>query len=372
MSDYLGKDIFKLGCGLMRLPKNEDDTIDVPQTSQMVDAFIAAGGTYFDTAFVYTGSEDAIKQALVDRYPRESYTLATKLNAWLGEPDAEAAKQQLNGSLERTGAGYFDFYLLHAIMRNNYETYEKYGLWDFVKEAKEKGVIKHWGFSFHADPAFLDEVLTAHPDAEFVQLQLNYADWENPGTASEKCWEIARKHGKPIVVMEPLKGGALADPIPAVQEIFKEADPDASIVSWGIRYAAGLEGVMTVLSGMSSLEQMQENLSYMKDFKPLDAEEMKVIRRVQDALNADKSIPCTACHYCTDGCPMNIPIPEIIAVANRQRNNEDFRQKREYNIATTGRGKASDCIQCGQCEDACPQHLKIIDYLADCAKEFEE
>ncbi|MBO7689917.1 MAG: 4Fe-4S dicluster domain-containing protein, partial [Clostridia bacterium] len=169
-----------------------------------------------------------------------------------------------------------------------------------------------------------------------------------------------------------LKGGALADPIPAVQEIFKEADPDASIVSWGIRYAAGLEGVMTVLSGMSSLEQMQENLSYMKDFQPLDEEEMKVIRRVQDALNADKSIPCTACHYCTDGCPMNIPIPEIIAVANRQRNNEDFRQKREYNIATTGRGKASDCIQCGQCEDACPQHLEIISYLADCAKEFEE
>ncbi|MBO7690130.1 MAG: aldo/keto reductase, partial [Clostridia bacterium] len=291
MSDYLGKDIFKLGFGLMRLPKNEDESIDVPQTSAMVDEFISAGGTYFDTAFVYTGSEDAIKQALVDRYPRESYTLATKLNAWLGEPYVEAAKQQLNGSLERTGAGYFDFYLLHAIMRNNYETYEKYGLWDFVKEAKEKGVIKHWGFSFHADPAFLDEVLTAHPDAEFVQLQLNYADWENPGTASEKCWEIARKLGKPIVVMEPLKGGALADPIPAVQELLKEAAPDASIVSWGSRYAAGREGGMTVLSGMSSLEQMQENLSYMKDFKPLDAEEMKVIRRVQDALNADKSIP---------------------------------------------------------------------------------
>ena len=274
MADYLGKDIFKLGFGLMRLPKNEDGSIDVPQTSDMVDAFIAAGGTYFDTAFVYPGSEDAIKQALVDRHPRESYTLATKLNAWLGEPDREAAKQQLYTSLERTGAGYFDFYLLHAIMRTNYETYEKYGLWDFVKEQKEKGVIKHWGFSFHADPDLLEQVLTEHPDVEFVQLQINYADWENPGTASQKCWEIARKHGVPIVVMEPLKGGALADPIPAVRQIFEEANPEAPIVSWGIRYSAGLEGIITVLSGMSSLEQMEENLSYMKDFKPLDEAEM--------------------------------------------------------------------------------------------------
>ena len=372
MADYLGKDFFKLGFGLMRLPKNEDGSIDVPQTSQMVDAFIAAGGTYFDTAFVYTGSEDAIKQALVDRYPRESYTLATKLNAWLGEPDVETAKQQLYTSLERTGAGYFDFYLLHAIMRTNYETYEKYGLWDFVKEQKAKGVIKHWGFSFHADPELLDQVLTEHPDVEFVQLQLNYADWENPGTASQKCWEIARKHDVPIVIMEPLKGGALADPIPAVRQIFEEANPDAPIVSWGIRYSAGLEGIITVLSGMSSLEQMQQNLSYMKDFKPLDEAEMAVIRKAQDALNADLSIPCTACHYCTDGCPMNIPIPEIITVANRQRNNEGFRQIREYNIATTGKGKASDCIRCGQCENACPQHLSIISYLEECAKYFEQ
>ena len=371
MSDSFGKEIFELGFGMMRLPKNADGSIDVPQTAQMVDEFLAAGGTYVDTAFVYPGSEDAVRQALVERHPRESYTLATKLNAWMMCDDEAGAKQQFYTSLERTGAGYFDYYLLHALMRSNYDKYENYHLWDFVKELKEKGLIKHYGFSFHADSEFLEQILTEHPDVEFVQLQLNYADWENPGTESQKIWEIARRHGKPIIVMEPLKGGALADPIPAVREILTEADPEAPIVSWGIRFAAGLEGVHAVLSGMSSLEQMRQNLSYMKDFKPLDEEEQKVIRKVQDALNADLSIPCTACHYCTDGCPMNIPIPEIIAVANRQRNNEDFRQKREYLIATTGKGKGSDCIRCGQCEDACPQHLKIIDYLAQCAEEFE-
>ena len=373
MADYLGKDIFKLGFGLMRLPKNEDGSIDVPQTSDMVDAFIAAGGTYFDTAFVYTGSEDAIKQALVDRYPRESYTLATKLNAWLGEPDREAAKQQLYTSLERTGAGYFDFYLLHAIMRTNYETYEKYGLWDFVKEQKEKGVIKHWGFSFHADPDLLEQVLTEHPDVEFVQLQINYADWENPGTASQKCWEIARKHGVPIVVMEPLKGGALADPIPAVRQIFEEANPEAPIVSWGIRYSAGLEGIITVLSGMSSLEQMEENLSYMKDFRPLNEEEQAIIREAQRVLGESKTIPCTACRYCVEGCPKQIPIPEIFAAVNLHLGNGQMEEARQnYRAAVSEGHGASDCIQCRRCEQACPQHLPITEHLKQAAEMFIE
>lgn len=373
MSDYFGKNVPKLGFGLMRLPKLEDGSIDIEQTKQMVDLFMDAGMTYFDTAYVYNSgeSEKAAKLALVDRYPRESYTLCTKLNAWHMAHDAASAKQQFYTSLERTGAGYFDYYLLHGLMRNNYTLYDEYGIWDFVKEQKAKGLIKYYGFSFHADPALLEEILNAHPDVDFVQLQINYADWENPGTASRECWEIARRHGVSITIMEPLKGGALADPVPAVKKIFKDADADASIVSWGIRYAASLDGVITVLSGMSSLEQMKDNLSYMKDFKPLTEAEQAVIRKAQDALNADKSIPCTACHYCTDGCPMNIPIPEIIAVANRQHNNEGFRGVREYGIATTGKGKASSCIQCGQCENACPQHLSIIEYLQQCAKTFE-
>ena len=373
MERYLGENIPKLGFGLMRLPK-KDGKIDIEQTKTMVDMFMDAGLTYFDTAYVYDGgeSEKAAKAALVDRYPRESYQLATKLCAWMGTHDEESAKQQFYTSLERTGAGYFDFYLLHALQRANYKVYDEYHIWDFAKEQKAKGLIKNYGFSFHADPALLEELLTDHPDVDFVQLQINYADWENPGTASRECWEIARRHGKPIVIMEPVKGGALADPIPEVHKILKAADPDASVASWAIRFAASLEGVITVLSGMSNIEQMKDNISYMKDFNPLDEREQTVIRMAQDALNGDRSIPCTACHYCTDGCPMNIPIPEIFSVANRQRGNAAFRGRREYTIATTGKGRASDCIECGQCVNACPQQLEVITHLKDCAALFEQ
>ncbi len=373
MEKYLGENTPKLGFGLMRLPKLPDGKIDVAQTTQMVDAFMAAGFTYFDTAFVYDGgdSERAAKAALVDRYPRNSYTLATKLNAWLGAPDEKAARQQFETSLERTGAGYFDYYLLHAIQRNNTRVYDDYRLWDFVKELKEKGLVKHYGFSFHADPPLLDQLLDAHPDVDFVQLQINYADWENPGVRSRECWEIARKHQKPVVIMEPVKGGVLADPIPEVLDVLKKADPAASPASWAVRFAASLEGVITVLSGMSTLAQMEDNLSYMKDFRPLSENEQAVIRRAQAALNNDRSIPCTACHYCTAGCPMGIPIPEIFHVANHQRGNAEFRSRREYVIATEGRGKASDCVACGQCENACPQRLPIIRHLKECAAAYE-
>ena len=374
MSDYFGKEVFKLGFGLMRLPK-KGFGIDIEQTKKMVDMFLKAGGTYFDTAYIYDlgGSEKAVRKALVDRYPRESYTLCTKLCAWLQCHNEKSAKQQFYTSLERTGAGYFDYYLLHALKTGNYRKYDKYHIWDFVAELKEQGLIRHYGFSFHADHKLLDQLLTDHPEVDFVQLQLNYADWENPKVESRANYEVARKHGKSITVMEPVKGGALAKPIPAAQKIFREADPDASFASWAIRYAASLDGIITVLSGMSNIAQMEDNLSYMKDFRPLSDEEQEVIHRVKTAMNAVNSIPCTACRYCTGGCPKKIPIPEIFAARNEQLIYNRFEKGKEmYRKAVEGAGKASDCIHCRQCEKSCPQQIGITRLLDEIAPAMEQ
>lgn len=376
MERYLGESTPKLGFGFMRLPKREDGSIDIDETKEMVDRFMAAGLTYFDTAFVYDKgeSEKALKAALIDRYPRESFTVATKLCAWQQADDEAAAKQQFYTSLERTGAGYFDYYLLHALQAGNYTKYDEYGIWDFVRELKEKGLVRHMGFSFHAGPELLDELLDAHPDIDFVQLQLNYADWENPDVTARANYEVARAHNVPIVVMEPIKGGALADPIPQVAQILHDANPDVSLASWAIRFAASLDGIITVLSGMSNLAQMDDNLSYMRDFKPLTDAEQQTIRRAQEALDAVESIPCTACHYCTAGCPMQIPIPEIFAARNRQLVwNQIERGRKEYDkaVSADGAGRASACIACGQCEAACPQQIKVIDWLRDCADALE-
>ena len=372
MNDIFRENVFKLGFGLMRLPKLTDGKIDVEQTSRMVDSFMAAGGTYFDTAYVYDNgeSEMTIRKALVERYPRESYTLATKLNAFMQCHDEESAKQEFYTSLERTGAGYFDYYLLHALQRNNIHLYDDYHLWDFVKELKAAGKIRHYGFSFHADPDLLEELLTAHPDVEFVQLQINYADWENPGVAARRNLEICKAHGKPVIVMEPVKGGILADPIQPVKDILDSTGSGISYAGWALRFVVGQENVRMVLSGMSSYEQMVDNLNSMKDFDHLTEEEYEVIRQAQRAIDADKSIPCTGCHYCTDGCPMNIPIPDIFTVANRRKGSPKFRTVREYTIVTREKGRASECIQCGQCEGACPQHLPIIRLLEE-AVEME-
>lgn len=368
MSDWFGKEVFKLGFGLMRLPKRADGSNDTEKVAEMVDRFIEAGGTYFDTAFVYDDgdSERVTKEALIDRHPRDSFTLCTKLNAGIPGLTEQTAKQQFHTSLERTGAGYFDYYLLHALSRNNVRYYEDFGIWDFVKEQKAKGLIRYYGFSFHGDPQLLDELLTEHDDVDFIQLQINYADWDNLGVASKECYEIARRHSLSMTIMEPLKGGALADPNDNIKRLFKEAAPELSAASWGIRYAASLEGVIAVLSGMSNIEQMEDNLSYMRDFKPLSESEYKVIAAVQKELEKDNSIQCTACKYCVSGCPMDIAIPGIFAVKNKETGNWDG-GRGAYRIATEGRGKASDCIECGQCEDACPQHLPIISLLKDCA-----
>ena len=357
----------KLGFGLMRLPKNEDGTIDVEQTKKMVDLFVEAGGTYFDTAFAYPGSEEAIKEALVKRYPRESYTLASKCIATGSNiNNEEDAKNEIKVSLERSGAGYFDYYLLHAIQRTNVDLYDKYHLWDYVKELKEKGLIRHYGFSFHADPLLLEELLQKHPDVEFVQLQVNYADWENPGVEAKKNVELCHKYGKPVIVMEPVKGGILADPYPVVKAVFDGENTNYSYAAWALRYVASKEEINVVLSGMSSLAQMEDNLSSMKDMVPLSEHEEEVIRKAQDAFDSVKMIECTGCHYCTKGCPMNVAIPEIFTVQNRKEGSPEFRTKREYLIVTLNKGKASDCIECGQCESACPQHLPIISLLKDC------
>ncbi len=364
----------KLGFGLMRLPKGAQDGYDLRQCEEMIDRFLAAGMTYFDTAYVYDEgrSELLAGKALVSRHPRESFTLATKLNVRVAK-DAGDAKRQFAVSLERTGAGYFDYYLLHAIQANRIGTYDGYGLWDFVRQQKEKGLVKHWGFSFHDSPQVLDRLLSEHPDVDFVQLQINYADWESPTVASRANYEVARKHGKPVVIMEPVKGGALAVPPKPVQQVFDAVGTDASYASWAVRFAASLEGVLTVLSGMSTLEQMEDNLSYMKDFQPLSPAEREVIVRAQSALRSVPSIPCTGCEYCVAGCPQSIPIPRIFSARNRQLIWGQTEQgKNAYREAVQGKGRASACISCGQCEAACPQMLPIIDHLKDCAKALEE
>lgn len=266
---YLGEEIKKLGFGLMRLPQKSEGVIDVEQTKVMVDKFMEAGFTYFDTAWAYAGSEDAIREALVERYPREKYQLATKMAAWINCKTRDEALAQFKTSLERTKAGYFDFYLLHNLGEHRTKYFDEYGLWDWIREQKEAGLIRHAGFSFHSTPEELDALLTAHPEMEFVQLQINYADWENPAIQSRACYEVARKHGKPVIIMEPVKGGMLATPPEAVEKLLKEAEPEASTASWAIRFAANLEGVITVLSGMSNVAQMEDNLSFMKDFNGL-------------------------------------------------------------------------------------------------------
>lgn len=376
MKNLLPDDCLKLGFGLMRLPRttggNATGPIDIEKSKKMVDDFIAAGGRYFDTAYVYEGSEEAIREALVSRYPRESYFLATKLNAgaWAAKTE-EDAKAEFQKSLQRTGAGYFDFYLLHSIDAVKLPRYDSFGIWDYVKGLQQQGLIRHWGFSFHSKPDLLDRILTEHPDTEFVQLQINYADWEDTGVMSRENYEVCVKHDVPVVVMEPVKGGMLAEPPAKVAELFKAAAPEASFPSWAIRFAASLPQVMVVLSGMSSPEQMAGNLSYMRDFKPLSPEENATIEKVREALQSIDSIGCTGCHYCSPGCPVGMHIPEIFSVMNIYRMYGDMERARADYSWRPGGPKASSCIQCGQCEDACPQHLQIISLLEEASQKLE-
>lgn len=369
--EYLGKDIGKLGFGLMRLPMAEGE-IDIEQVKVMVDKFLAAKFTYFDTAYAYPGSEEAIRTALVERYPRESYQLATKLAAWLGAPDAEAAKEMFYTSLKRTGAGYFDYYLLHNLGGRRTDVFENFKLWDFVREQREKGLIKHVGFSIHDKADVLEEVLIRHPEVEFVQLQINYADWNDPSVQSRQCHEVAMKYGKPVVIMEPLKGGLLANPPASVADVFAEAKPGSSVSSWGIRFAASQDNVITVLSGMSNVEQMDDNLATMSEFRPLDQEEYAVISKAREMLDAIQSVPCTDCKYCMKGCPMNIAIPGIFSTMNSYLVYNNLQSaKNSYKWATREGDTAGKCIACGACETVCPQQIPIINELKRAAETLE-
>ena len=369
---YLGEEIKKLGFGLMRLPQ-KDGKIDIEQTKEMVDLFLEAGFTYFDTAWAYAGSEDAIREALVERYPRERYQLATKNAAWIGCKTREEAIAQFDTSLKRTGAGYFDFYLLHNLGESRTHYFDDFDLWSWVWEKKREGLVKHVGFSFHSTPEELETILTAHPEMEFVQLQINYADWENPAVQSRACYEVARKHGKPVIIMEPVKGGMLATPPASVTEILKRAEPDSSPASWAIRFAANLDGVITVLSGMSDLAQMRDNLSHMKDFTCLTKEELSTLTLAQEALRIIPLIPITTCNYCAKVCPKNIGISGTFAALNCLTLYEDMaraKHQEEWLVSGHGKSAATDCIKCGRCEQACPQHISIRKELERAAKEF--
>lgn len=368
----------KLGFGLMRLPLtdvNDKGSIDIEALKEMVDTFMEQGFTYFDTAWMYCAfkSENAVKEALTDRYPRDRYTLTTKLHASYLKTK-EDRDRIFEEQRQKTGVDYFDYYLIHAIDQELYSIYNEMDCFNWLIEKKKQGLVKHIGFSYHDSAEFLDQVLTEHPEMEFVQLQMNYLDWESAEVQSRKCYEVAIKHGKPVIVMEPVKGGTLADVPAEVRESFAAYHPDLSVPSWAIRFVASLDNVAMVLSGMSNMEQLMDNISYMKEFVPMNAEETELVHKAAEMIKDSIAIPCTGCSYCIEGCPMQIAIPDLFRVYNKSKRGEitDVEANEEYRQLTESGGKARECLACGQCQVACPQHLEIINYLKDVAKCMEK
>ncbi len=368
----------KLGFGCMRLPlavEGDFSKVDVQTFERMVDMFLERGFTYFDTAYMYHDfmSERFVRKALVERHDRQSFTLASKLPTMMLKKVGDQ-ERIFEEQMQKCGVDCFDYYLLHSLNAANYRTVERLDSFGFVSRMKAEGRIRHIGFSFHDTAELLDRILTEHPETEFVQLQINYLDWDNESIQSHLCYDVARRHGKPVVVMEPVKGGSLARIPEEAERIFRDLHPDMSPASWAIRYAASLDGVMMVLSGMSTLEQLDDNTSFMRDFKPLDDDERRAIARAVEIINSSIAIPCTACRYCVAGCPKHIPIPDYFALynADKQSVNHLFSiQQSYYETYSEGHGKASECITCRKCERICPQHLPISDLMKKVAATLE-
>lgn len=359
------------GFGCMRLPTVNDD-IDHAAFCEMVDAFIEEGFNYFDTAHGYHGgkSETALRECLVKRYPRESFELCNKLSTNFFEKEEEILPF-FRDQLEWCGVDYFDYYLMHAQDRNIYEKFMSCNAYEIAKGLKAEGKIKHLGISFHDKADVLERILTEHPEIEIVQIQFNYMDYEDQSVESRKVYEVCRKFGKPVIVMEPVRGGSLVRLPDEAKRIF-DALHGGSYASYAIRFAAGFEGVVMVLSGMGDIDMVKDNTAYMSNFKPLDEKEKEAVDKIRSLLTSQDLIPCTACNYCTDSCPMNIPIPDFFSCLNGKKRFNTWNANYYYGIYTEKGVKASDCIECGACEALCPQHIKIRELLKDVAKEFEK
>ena len=358
------------GFGCMRLPM-KGDVVDHEQFCEMVDKFLESGFNYFDTAHGYLSekSEPAIREALVKRHPRESFLLTDKLSSPYFKTNEEI-RPLFESQLQACGVDYFDFYLMHSQNRNSFKKFKECKAYETAFELKKEGKIRHVGLSFHDTADVLDQILTEYPEIECVQIQFNYIDFDDNGVQSKLCYDVCRKHNKPIIIMEPVKGGALAILPDEAREILSPFG--GSDASFAIRYAASFEGVFMVLSGMSDNAQADDNISFMKDFKPFSDEEFKAIDKVREILKGMDIIQCTGCSYCTDGCPSKIPIPSIFKIVNNSRRYKNFGAKWWYGFTVGGKnGKASDCISCGQCEDICPQKLPIIELFKQASSELE-